>query len=91
MDAPGLQRLQHGGRQRGGRFHRDAFEREIHLQYARESLRLVDADLRAGERMLAGLEDQALIAPDRLVTRIARDLDEADGDARLRWCRLGRR
>ncbi len=41
------------------------------------------ADLRAGERMLAGLEDQPLVGPDRLVARIALDLDEADGDALL--------
>ena len=45
-----------------GDFTRDALEREVGLQHARERLRLVDADLRAGKGMLAGLEDQALIA-----------------------------
>ena len=55
------------------------------LSARRERLRLVDADLGAGERMLAGLEDHALIGADRLVARIAFDLDKADGDARLRW------
>ena len=62
-----------------GRFHRDALEREIDLEHARERLRLVDADLRAGKRMLAGLEDEPLVGADRLVARIALDLDKADG------------
>ena len=52
-----------------GRFHRDAFEREVDLEHARERRRLVDADLRAGKGMLAGLEDEALVGPDRLVAR----------------------
>ncbi len=56
-----------------------------------ERLRLVDADLRAGERMLAALQDQALIGRDRLVARIALDLDVADGDARLQRRRLRKR
>ena len=46
-----------------GRFHRDALEHEIGLEHARQRRRLVDADLRAGERMLAGLEDQPLVGP----------------------------
>ena len=39
------------------------------------------ADLRTGERMLAGLEDQPPIGLERLVAGIALDVDETDGDA----------
>ena len=66
-----------------GDFTRDALEREVGLQYAGEHLRLVEPDLRAGEGMLAGLQHHALIGHDRLVARIAVDLDVADGDARV--------
>ena len=73
-----VHRLLHGRRDLVGRLHRDPLEREIGLEHARQRLRLVDADLRAGEGVLAGLEDQALVGPDRLVAGIALDLDEAD-------------
>ena len=66
----------------------DALERKVDLEHAAEDLRLVDPDLRAGERMLAQLEHDPLIGADRLVARIALDVDEADGHPRLR---LGRR
>ena len=56
MDVAASRACMHGRRDLGRRFHRDALEREVDLEHAGERLRLVDADLRAGERMLAGLE-----------------------------------
>ena len=82
-----LERAQHRRRDLLGRFHANALQRKVGLKDAAEDLRLVDADLRARERMLAELEHDTLVGADRLVTRIALDVDEADGDARLR---LGR-
>ena len=46
-----------------GDFTRDPLEREVGLQHARERLRLVEADLRAGEGTLAALEHQTPIGP----------------------------
>ena len=92
MDAALRHRL--GARRRRdlvGRLHRDAFEREIGLEHARQRRGLVDADLRAGERMIARLEDQPLVGPHRLVARIALDLDEADHDVLARRGRRGSR
>ena len=83
MDAALLACLHDRGGKRVRRFHRDALQREIDLERAAERLRLVDADLGAGERMLAGLEDHALIGADRLVARIACDIDKADRHAPL--------
>ena len=71
------QRLQDGRRERIGRFHRDAFERELGIEHAADRLGLDDADLRAGERVIAGLQNQPLVAADRLVARIALDVDDS--------------
>src|SRR5438128_1905050 len=60
-------RLGDRGRDFLGRFDRDALERKIGPQHAAERRRLVDADLRPGERMRPGLEHDAIGALDRLV------------------------
>ena len=79
-----LARLQDRRRNCIRRIHCDAFERKVDLEHAAERLRFVDTDLGPDKRMLAGLQDHALAGADRLVARIARDVDEADGDTRLR-------
>ena len=79
-----LARLHDRRRERIRRFHGDTLKREVDLERAGERLRLLDADLSPDERMLAGPQDHALGGADRLVARIACDLDEAYGDARLR-------
>ena len=77
------------GRDLHVRLHGDAFEREIGLEHARQRRGLVDADLRARIRVLAGLQDQPLVGADRLVARIAVDLDEADGELLLLFAAAG--
>ena len=84
----GIERLEYGRRDFVRRFHRDAIEREVHLQHARQRGSFIDADLRADKRMLARLEDDALVGTDRLVARVAVDLYEADGQFLL-WLPRG--
>ncbi len=84
VDAAALARLQHRRRDRVCGRDGDALEREVDLERAAERLRLVDADLRPDKRMLAGSEDHALIGTDRLMARVAFDIDNADRDARRR-------
>src|SRR5262245_63297579 len=83
MHAAGVARPGHRARELGRRSHGDALEREVDLEHPRDRLRFLDADLRARERPLAAFEHQSAIAGDRLVARIAGDLDIADGHARL--------
>ena len=86
----GVNCREHGRRHVGGRFCDNTFEREIRVQHALERRRLIDPDLRSGQRMLAGLEDDALIGSQRLVTRIVFDRDEADLDVLLGLARRRR-
>src|SRR6202035_5545747 len=60
------------------RFCRDALQRKIRLQHARERRRVVKTDFGAGEWMRAGLEDDALVSANRPVAWVVLDLDEAD-------------
>ena len=85
MDVAGVARLHHRGRDLGRRFHADALEREIDLQHAGRCLRVLVPDLSADEGTLAALENDSPIGHERLVARIAGDLDIADGDTRLGW------
>jgi hypothetical protein len=84
MNATGLAGLQHRRRDcvcgRDG----DALEREVDLERTAQRLRLVDAHLSPDKRMLARSEDHALIGTDRLMARVAFDVDNADRDTRLR-------
>src|SRR5262245_58400095 len=88
MDAA-FYRLRDRGRHLLRGFDGDALEREIDLEHARERLRLVDPDLRTCKRRFARLEHDALVSLDRLVARVARDVDIADSHASLRrrWLR----
>ena len=86
----GIDRRAHRRRDLGGRFHGDPLQAEIGFQHARERRRLIEADLGAGKRVLAGLEDDALIGAQRLVARIVFDLDEGDLDVLLGLARRRR-
>src|SRR5262249_4032115 len=70
--------------ERRGRRRTNVLEGELDLEHPAQRLRLVECDLRAGERALAAPEHQPAIGRDRLVARVARDLDIADGDPGLR-------
>src|SRR5262249_47736902 len=91
MNAAALVRLQQRRRHLGRRLHADALERKIDLEHAAVDLRLLDADLRAGIGMLTQLEHDPLIGADRLLPRIAPDVEHRNVDPRLRWRSLGER
>jgi hypothetical protein len=87
----GIERRAHGLRHLGSGFRRDPLQAEIGLQHARERRRIIEAEFRAGERVRAGLEDDALIGLHRRVARIVFDLDKSDVDLRLGRRRVLRR
>ena len=85
VDAPAVQRLRHRRRDVGGRLHGDAFERKLGIEHPHQRGGLIDADLRTGERVFAGLEDEALIGAYGFVARIALDLHVANGNMLAGW------